>query len=263
MVEMRGVLLVTGFHRSGTSLVTNLLQQAGLFIGERLLEPAPSNPYGHFEDTEVVDIHERILRDNGTSWQRAEPLIPVVNPVRWRAMEDLVMRRRREQRLWGFKDPRLCLFLPVWKHIIPEARVVVVFRGPAECAGSLEHRHGQHIADDVGRQEVHRRFFDEPDLALRMWLTYNLAVLRFASRYPGDVHAVSFESIRRGYPLTSVLRRCWGLALSEVPTHTVFDPAVTEDRGKPLDMFDPGLLARLQSVVFRLHRLEQIGLERV
>ncbi len=260
---MNGVVLVAGFHRSGTSVVTSLLQQAGLFIGEKLLDPAPSNPYGHFEDTEVVDIHERILRDNGANWQRAEPLIPVVDQVRWRAMEDLVLRRRKEHRLWGFKDPRLCLFLSLWKHVLPEARVVVVFRGPAECAGSLEHRHSQHIADEVGRQEVHRRFFEEPDLALRMWLTYNSAVLRFASRHPNDVHAVSFESISRGYPLTSVLRRRWHLPFGEVPTLSVFDPAVTQDRGRSLEMFDPTLLARLQNVAFRLRRLEQIGLDRV
>ncbi len=260
---MSSVLLIVGFHRSGTSLVASLLQQAGLFIGDRLIEPAPSNPYGHFEDGEVVDIHEHVLKDNGAQWLRAEPLIPVVNPVRWRAMEDLVLRRRKEHRFWGFKDPRLCLFLPIWKHIVPEARVVVVFRNPSECAGSLEHRHGRMIADGVGRQEVHRRFLEEPDLALRMWLTYNSAVLRFVSRYPNDVHTVAFESIRQGYPLTSVLRRRWNLPLREVATQSVFDPAVTEDRGRSMDMFDPGLVARLQNALFRLRRLERIGLERV
>ena len=56
---MSSVLLVAGFHRSGTSVVTDLLQRSGLYVGEELLDPAPSNPYGHFEDTEVVDIHER------------------------------------------------------------------------------------------------------------------------------------------------------------------------------------------------------------
>ena len=51
---MSDQLIVAGFHRSGTSLVCQLLHRAGLFLGYDLLGPAFSNPHGHFEDTEVL-----------------------------------------------------------------------------------------------------------------------------------------------------------------------------------------------------------------
>ena len=43
-------LVVTGMHRSGTSMVAAYLQQAGVSIGRNLIGPAPGNPRGHFED---------------------------------------------------------------------------------------------------------------------------------------------------------------------------------------------------------------------
>ena len=59
------VLVVAGFHRSGTSLVTEILSRAGLFVGDDLIGANPSNPYGHFEDREVVRLHDRLLADVG------------------------------------------------------------------------------------------------------------------------------------------------------------------------------------------------------
>ena len=42
---------IVGMHRSGTSMVAKLLQQAGLFLGEEadLMPPAEENPEGFFE----------------------------------------------------------------------------------------------------------------------------------------------------------------------------------------------------------------------
>ena len=62
-------LIIAGFHRSGTSLVCQLLHRAGLFLGDELLGATFSNPNGHFEDAEVVELHERILADNGRTWR--------------------------------------------------------------------------------------------------------------------------------------------------------------------------------------------------
>ena len=54
-------LIIAGFHRSGTSLVSQLLHRAGLFLGYDLMGASFSNPHGHYEDIEVYDLHEQIL----------------------------------------------------------------------------------------------------------------------------------------------------------------------------------------------------------
>jgi hypothetical protein len=47
-------LFVVGFHRSGTSLVCQLLRQAGVFFGYGLLGAFFSNLYGRFEVTKIL-----------------------------------------------------------------------------------------------------------------------------------------------------------------------------------------------------------------
>jgi hypothetical protein len=258
---MSDVLLIAGFHRSGTSLVAQLLNQAGLFVGETLLQPLRSNPYGHFEDSEVVFIHEQILEDNGLDWQVTRRPVLTVTPIRWRHIQSLVTRRRRAQKLWGFKDPRLCLFLPIWKHVIPEARVLLVFRHYTDCAHSLERRHAEQLVEGFGSETIHRPFFQQPDLALRMWLAQNESLLSFADRYPDDVYAISFETVRAGYPLVDTLTRRWGLPLRPTSTLEVFDPTITSDRTYPLPVADPDLGASLEPMLARLRALESASRE--
>ena len=59
------ILIITGMHRSGTSLITAWLQSAGLDIGKNLLEANYSNPKGFFENTDFLDFHRNILSSIG------------------------------------------------------------------------------------------------------------------------------------------------------------------------------------------------------
>ncbi len=249
-------IIVAGFHRSGTSSVTQLLHTAGLFVGDALIGANKSNPYGHYEDREVVSIHNQILDDNGLNWQVTEPIVPVIAPARWAAMEKLVERRRIAHRLWGFKDPRACLFLSEWKHLLPDAKVLIVFRRPTDSAYSLIRRHADEMFRERGSREIHARFFTVPDLALRMWLAHNRALITYARQHPDDVLAVSFESLLRGLPLTRLARIAWDAPLQEVPTFTAIDPLVTTRRDNPQPIADPALAEALTEVWNELSALE-------
>ncbi|MEY2858272.1 MAG: hypothetical protein RLZZ74_2584, partial [Cyanobacteriota bacterium] len=44
------VMIITGMHRSGTSLTASLLQSAGVNLGDRLMSEDRGNSKGHFED---------------------------------------------------------------------------------------------------------------------------------------------------------------------------------------------------------------------
>ena len=61
------VLIITGMHRSGTSLTTSLLQSAGVHIGDRLMNGGNGNTKGHFEDLDFVDLHRQSLEQQGIS----------------------------------------------------------------------------------------------------------------------------------------------------------------------------------------------------
>lgn len=223
-------LVIAGFHRSGTSATAQLLQRAGLFLGYELLDALPSNPYGHFEDREIVRVHSQLLADNEQTWMVGEPLLPVIGAQRWQRMQGMIERRNSEHALWGFKDPRACLFLPAWKYLLPDMKVLIVYRHFSASTRSLGQRHSSDLFRGRGREVVHRRFWKEPDLALKMWLVHNKALLRFARAYPRDTLTVSIDMIRDGFPLCWVLNRRWRFGLKDVPTGEVFDSNVTAGR---------------------------------
>lgn len=249
-------LIIAGFHRSGTSLTAQLLNRAGLFLGENLLKPDASNRYGHFEDVEVKAFHERLLNNSGVDWRIDEALLPKVTPQNWRNISTLVENRRLEHKLWGFKDPRVCMFLQLWKYMLPGAKVLTVYREPAGSVYSLKRRHSSQLFAETGPLDKHRSFFEQPDLAARMWLAHNREVLKFARAYPEDTMVVSFEMIQDGFPLVWALNRRWHLGLEEVPTFEVFDPTATIDTGEELQTADEKLRREIQRVHKELGGLE-------
>ncbi|HEX2181449.1 MAG TPA: hypothetical protein VHH10_04130 [Rubrobacteraceae bacterium] len=249
-------LIIAGFHRSGTSATARLLHRAGLFLGDELLEPLPSNPYGHFEDREVVDLHQRILYGNERTWLVDEPFLPVVTPAHWQKMRQIIERRNTEHALWGFKDPRACLFLMLWKYLIPDMKVLLVYRRFSEVTRSLGQRHSTELFLNRGNQLVHERFWKEPDLALKMWLVHNNALLAFARAYPEDTLALSMEMIRDGFPLVWAIKRRWGFELEDVPVGEAFDPGVVARPAGRQPVSDRRLIGKVEAT---WRGLEELG----
>ncbi len=244
---MSDQLIIAGFHRSGTSATARLLHRAGLFLGYELLEALPSNPYGHFEDREVVDLHQQLLYANERTWLVNEPFLPVVNPSHWQKMRRIIEQRNTEHALWGFKDPRACLFIMLWKYLLPDMKLLLVYRHFAEVTRSLGQRHSSELFLNRGNRLVHKRFWEEPDLALKMWLVHNEALLAFARAYPEDTLALSMGMIRDGFPITWAIRERWGFDLKDVPLGEAFDPAVIARRTGRQPVSDRRLAQRVAS----------------
>ena len=254
---MSDQLIVAGFHRSGTSLVCQLLQRAGLFLGYDLLGSRFSNLHGHFEDVEVLNLHEQILADNGQTWLVNEPFLPVITRQHWQRIRQIVRRRDAEHGLWGFKDPRVCLFMMLWKHHLPNAKVLLIYRHFSDSTYSLAQRQSNELfSDPGGPQRLYRRFWEEPDLALRMWLTHNDALLAFARAYPEDTLAISSNMVRNGFPVIGAINHRWGLGLEEVSVSEVFDPIVTHRRPGKQPVSDRRLIDRIDAT---WRALEQLG----
>lgn len=140
---MKAPVCIAGMHRSGTSMVTGLLNACGLFLGgaEELVGPALDNPEGFWENLNFVGLNEELLARLGGSWDE-----PPAFPMRWEfgsEVEPLLGRaaglvaRFGDHRHWGWKDPRNSLTIPFWQRVIPTLRVVVCVRNPLEVAHSL------------------------------------------------------------------------------------------------------------------------------
>ncbi len=166
----QSILVVTGMHRSGTSFTASLLQSAGLDIGQKLIEPDRGNIRGFFESVEFVEFHEMVLRSQGLNdvgWT-LQGKIDVQDQYVEKAQE--IISKSSRSPMWGWKDPRTTLFLDFWGDLLPNAKFLLIYRSPWEVVDSL-YRRGDEI------------FFEQPDLAVKMWMHYNQKVIDFYDKF--------------------------------------------------------------------------------
>lgn len=160
------MLIITGMHRSGTSLaaqLTKALRPDAVSTGPEL--PADRwNPHGYHEPLDVVTANDRLLlgdrrypRAHHTEPRSQRPLTERLGMrlrrVRFAVQPSLRALPRRAQRLQPeiealadaycdriVKDPRFCMTLGVWRPLASIERVLFCFRHPRAVARSLQRR---------------------------------------------------------------------------------------------------------------------------
>ena len=170
------IICVLGMHRSGTSLVSRVLNVLGLDLGpeEHLMRPNSENPTGYWESRPIKRINEEILSRLGGSWFEPPDLgvgwehRPVLAEPRRRARE-LIEADFSDSELWGFKDPRNSLTLPFWQRFLAPMRYVICFRNPLDVAASLEAREEESVPFEQG---------------IRLWLNYVRGALFHTAGHP-------------------------------------------------------------------------------
>jgi hypothetical protein len=135
--------IVTGMHRSGTSLVARICYEAGFDLGrhESFYPGDKWNPHGYYEQLEVLRINRSLLHGN---WGRLTYLcLPSAETILRRAKEESCYIREVSSRFCAciLKDPRFCLTLPAWNMHGPAIeRCIVCIRHPQAVARSIQRR---------------------------------------------------------------------------------------------------------------------------
>jgi hypothetical protein len=234
------ILLIAGFHRSGTSMVANMFHKAGLFMGNDLLSAKPSNPYGHFEAVEIMRFHNQVLKRNGTSWQ----FDGVAKELAFEETErDWLKNWINERAGWansGLKDPRLCLFLHEWVQICPEFFVVAIFRDFISTTRSLLNRHAADLLRYTGAS-THLRFWQEPELPYRMWLSYNRQLLDIVRCNPERSLALHHAHVLGGLDVLGAVEAKIPVGLKPIDSQALVDLTITETGARYLPPIGPEL----------------------
>src|SRR5215212_8323769 len=111
-------VVITGMHRSGTSMVSRLLHDSGLDLGapDDLIPASPDNPDGHWEHIAIVQLNDEILNSFGGGWDCPPPADAdyrrLADVPRFRDRAEAVVAQFRNREPWGWKDPRTSLTLP-------------------------------------------------------------------------------------------------------------------------------------------------------
>jgi hypothetical protein len=113
-------------------------------MGESLMPATKDNPKGYFEDMEFHLLNRRIFSLLGMRWfsMPTEEWVMAVKPL-----TDPAIRRVMSCKsgVWGWKDPRTALLLPLyWEHLT-NPYLVIVERNHLACAKSIQARDGIHL----------------------------------------------------------------------------------------------------------------------
>lgn len=223
------MIICTGFHRSATSATANYLLNSGVNMGGNLLSGCISNSLGHFEDQSVIKIHDEILKDHHTNWQFHDE-IPM-GGINSDVFEKYILAREEES-CWGFKDPRAMLFLNEWFLASrKKARYVFVIRHWSGCIESLLKRHSMSLSNHLKPIEQagnDLRFWVDPCLAAKMWISYNIRLLKFLSDNPNVCLTVTQRGLSAGVNLIGMVNDKFAYALN-CRAQSPFDNSLIND----------------------------------
>lgn len=153
-------VIILGMHRSGTTMVTRMLEELGLFVGCRLGRngeahffqrindwlfeqcssgwESPSRIRHIVDNDDVRNIYVKSLRGLLES-PRVIEYLGVKNYLRMMVLNDLPKN-------WGWKDPRNVFTLPLWLDLFPDAKVLHISRHGIDVGASLASRYEKEIA---------------------------------------------------------------------------------------------------------------------
>lgn len=135
--------IISGMHRSGTSIVARLMYEAGADLGDpnTFYRPDKWNPDGYFEQPEFHAINMPII--NGAFWKLSYFSLPSTDRIIRRSARFAESISTVSDKYEGkvVKEVRFCLTLPAWqKYGAHFDRILVCLREPLEVAMSVRKR---------------------------------------------------------------------------------------------------------------------------
>jgi len=219
-------IIILGMHRSGTSMISRLMERTGLYMGRK----KDTNNESLF----FMKLNKWILSVVGAAWDSpgnamllfdSSPVNDLIvdrirnileSPLRYQYMGwGPVMTGKRFSELsrpWGWKDPRNTLTLPIWLKVFPEAKVILVHRHGVDVANSLVLREKKILDEQMNDGFRPLTRIAAPlipvirgsilssshcgDLArsFRLWCRYMAFSRMITSRYPGRVLEIGYET---------------------------------------------------------------------
>ncbi|MDO8140539.1 MAG: sulfotransferase [Candidatus Brocadiales bacterium] len=148
-------IIILGMHRSGTTMLSKLLEQFGLFVGSKKEE--------NDESLFFYKINEWLLRQANASWDNPRNFNFINDEFKKKVIKALEFHLKGFRRYeylglkkflkykdirnldfpWGWKDPRNTFTIDLWKEIFPDAKLLHIYRNPIDVAESLRKREGE------------------------------------------------------------------------------------------------------------------------
>ena len=146
------MIIITGMHRSGTSMIAQLLLEIGLDLGDTSgFYGADSwNERGYIEQIDVINVNSKLITGFERTKNRAKSFMsklvylnmPAHQKIQKRAnkMKHSITKIGSRYSDKVVKDTRFCLTIDSWRDYVSIEKVIVCLRHPTETILSLKKR---------------------------------------------------------------------------------------------------------------------------
>lgn len=173
-------------HKSGTTLMSKMLHCSGINMVDNY---DPKEEYdsllGKMERREVLEIDNAILKS-----LKMDSLDIAAVPEDYTLPNELVLRIttlvehcQATYPHWGIKDPRFCLTYHLWKEYLPEHKIIIVFRNPAQVV--------KHYAQYYSHFKKILRSYH----ALKAYHLHNRHIIRILKRSEFPYLVINYEDL--------------------------------------------------------------------
>ena len=151
MKPQKGIqpVIILGMHRSGTTMITEMLEQLGLFVGDQKDDNCESlffykiNKWAFRIGISKIDMPDNMKLMSPSckneiitsfdyflgSWRRWVYLGKKYF-FKYNSIKDIDFA-------WGWKEPLNTFTIDLWKEIFPEAKIIHIYRNPLDSAASF------------------------------------------------------------------------------------------------------------------------------
>ena len=204
-------LIIVGMHRSGTTLLTNILEESSFWLGDE--------HEGNSEPQYVLDLNDKILAYLDANWCELHGF-EANKLANNDALKELAAKFvddfdkilngpfSTQNDKWGWKEPRTTLLLPLWLHFYPEARVIHIIRNGIDVAGSLYSRESRYREKNLLKRllinlkhnfKVHsNKKLMDVNYCFELWEKYIFYAEKWLSNHKGEKLEIKYEDLLSG-----------------------------------------------------------------
>lgn len=197
--------ILLGMHRSGTSATAGWMHNMGISMGEHMLGSNINNQKGHFEDLSLLNFHIEIAKNEGIhNWKVYSKIELLDRQTFNHQAKNLISNRDQINQQWGWKEPRMVLYLDYWKPLLKEASYIILYRHYSEVAASLVSREIRNFLSKIKIDPSKKTlrflqsvFNKRSHNYIKLWKHYNRELLAFYDQNVEFSAVFDFDQIRQ------------------------------------------------------------------
>jgi len=183
------IYVVLGMHKSGTTLVSQILHRSGINMGDNIDTGASYDQWGpeqKHERASTLLLNREILGlgDDGRFMHLEAPDTLQVTENQRARMQEIIQECNTAYADWGFKDPRTALTYPMWASQLPEHKIITIYRSPGEIWPRFR----------GGRLNLYGNLSRACRL-LKRWCEHNSRILTYLQNTKSDFLVLSYQEL--------------------------------------------------------------------